>query len=690
MPSDQAQYGPPGTIVQSPELNKEGKPQQRSIRDAGMAKNIVQLIIQASRNRSIVGARIMAKYNAERPYDTARLEMEGLGWRNNFTTKPLPQMIEKVAPRFYEAVNNLKYFTNASLSNKWENSVEKSNKFREIITNTIRRRKEWPSTIEDIAFTNALFGYAIVAWLDKYTWFPQTFLFDQAFLPDGTKQDTKFCQVAVVKEIFLPHELYQKIEDREVAEAAGWNIAATIKQINKASPDQVRDNLTSGGTLEFWYQNAQRELALGASYMSGASVIVVYSLLAREVNGKISHFRLAGNELEEIFSRDDHFDDAEDCLCFYSFQKGNSTMQGSKGIGRDIYELAGMIDRSRNESVDRLFMSGKTLFQGDPRRVHTFKMHVVGMAALVPANWQLLEQKLDGNVEPFLKMDAYFQTIVDQLIGNTSPPQLLAQEGGEGLRSPVAWNLIAAREEETKDVRIARFLRQFTNMVQTMTKRICDPETTEEDAKAAQEELLTHMTREEITELSEQPVAETVIDLTPMQRQMVASVVMEKKGNPLYNQRQLEIEDLTARIDSDFANRVLLPANDPTEQAEQLRLQQMELALLQQGQAVPVSPRDNHVLHLQVLIPVAEQVSAEILQGNSNTQVLEAIAAHVTEHYNLAQSMGVPKEAIQPAADFVKKIGATLAQLKELDAQASQLSAQSADLDAQDAQSLPL
>src|SRR5689334_16192555 len=102
-----------GGIIQSPAINDSGTPTQKSIRDVTMAQEVVKLIVQANKNRNIVNARILAKYNAERPYDAGKLEQEGLGWRQNFTTKPLPLMIEKVAPRFVEAVQGLKYLTNA-------------------------------------------------------------------------------------------------------------------------------------------------------------------------------------------------------------------------------------------------------------------------------------------------------------------------------------------------------------------------------------------------------------------------------------------------------------------------------------------------------------------------------------------------------------------------------------------------
>ena len=663
-----------GSVIQSPKLDSAGKPTQRSIKDARMASDVVKTVIMAGRNRSIVNSRILAKYNAERPYDAYKLEAEGLGWRSNFTTKPLPSMIEKVAPIFVAAIDGLKYFTNARLSSKWGNATEKSEKFQELVTKTIRARKGWRTLIEDIAFNDAIFGHSIVAWLDEYNWFPKHFQQDESFAADGTKSDPRWAQILVLKEVYLPHELFASIHpDPEAAKDAGFNLDNTRTAINEASPIQIRDRLNVGGTLETWYQNALRELTIGASYMAGSSVIVVYTLLAREVTGKVSHYRLAGPGMLPIFERDDRFESMEAAVSFFSFQKGNGTLHGSKGIGRDIYELAGMIDRTRNEVVDRLIMSGKTMVQGDIKRIHTFRMSVIGSTVIVPSGWNVLEQKIDGNVDGFIKLDAYFQQLVNQLIGTTSVPNA---DLGEAFRSPAAWNLLAQREEQGQDVRITRFLEQFTMMVQNMQRMLCDPDTSEDDAKEMQKQLKEIMSEEEIKELSLAPVSGTVKDLTPLRRQLVVALAQEKKGNPLYNQRQLEVEDLTARMDKDFAERVLLPGEDPSEQAEQSRQQDLETMLLSSGHPVPVSPRDNHMLHLQELMPDAEQAAQHMGQGQMDTSVLEAMLAHISEHYNQALAQGVKKETLSEVKSLVDKAGEALSKLKEMDQQEQQLNQQ--------------
>jgi hypothetical protein len=673
-----------GAIIASPKLDSKFEPTQRSVTSAAMGRDIIRTVIMASRNRSIVNSRILAKINAERPYDAYKLEAEGLGWRSNFTTKPLPTMAEKVAPRFYSVIDNLKYFTSASLSDKWQNNVEKTETFRREVTDTIRNRKGWRMFIESLAFNNAIFGYSIAAWLDQWTWFPKMFEQENAFAADGTKSDPTYAQILVLKEELLPHELFLQVKEAgDLADDAGYFKDAVREAIDTASPMQIRDRLNVGGTLETWYQNALRELTIGASYMAGNSVIVVYNLYAREVTGKVSHYRFAGPGLHLIQQVEDQFPTMNDATAFFSFQRGNGTLHGSKGIGRDLYEMAGMIDRIRNEVVDRLIMSGKVLVQGDIKRIHTFRMNVVGASLVIPTGWQVLEQKLDGNVDPFIKLDAYMNQLIDQLVGSVSVPQMSG--AGEAFRSPAAWNLLASRQQEGQDVRIVRFMEQFAAMMQGFQRRLCDKETIDDDAKAMQARLLKVMTREELDELAACSTAGTVNDLTPVERQMIVALAQEKKGNPLYNQRQLEIEDVTARINADFAQRVLLPENDPTVQAEQSREQDLETMLLSSGHAVAVSPRDNHLIHLQELMPDAEQLASQMMQGQFQLPVLEAVLAHVNEHYQQAIAQGTKKEVLAEVADFVKKIGPALQKLTEIEQQKQQLQQQASAMQQQQA-----
>jgi ribosomal 50S subunit-associated protein YjgA (DUF615 family) len=75
-------------------------------------------------------------------------------------------------------------------------------------------------------------------------------------------------------------------------------------------------------------------------------------------------------------------------------------------------------------------------------------------------------------------------------------------------------------------------------------------------------------------------------------------------------------------------------------------------------------------------------MAQQLGQGQTDTAVLEAIIAHITEHYNRAVEQKVAtKEQLAPIKKLVDTAGQAIAELKALDAQAAQMQQESATLD---------
>lgn len=625
--------------VNSPGLEAVGgkyRAKRRAVANAFQAANIVRRLEFDNRERNLKNARIMAKYNAERPYNTNKLRSEGLAWKANFSTKPLASLIDKAAPRLSTAIEALKYFTSSKLPSNVPNAADKTEVFRREVTETIRSHPEWRPFISEVSQEDTMFGYTGVAWMNEWDWMPKHFRQDSFFVPTGTKQYPDNAQLVVLKEIYLPHQLFENIENQEAAETAGWKIENCVMAINDAMPEQARVRDLDWARI---YQDLIRENSVAYSYYTGARVIVAYTVFAREHDGKVTHWRIDGRTYKPLFYREDAYETMRDAVAFYAYQLGNGTMHGSKGIGREIYNLASVLDRSRNEIVDRLHLSGKVIVTGPERDLQRFRMSVLGGVIYIPSNVNVETQRIDGNVEPFIALDQYIQSLMDQLAGNVSPQHL---RGERVTKAQV--DLFAAREEEKKDSVMARFLIQFSDMVSQIQKRMCNREVTCELAKAMQKRMLdAGLSREEIEQLAAQPSATVVKDYTDLERQIVAMVAAENTGNPLYNQRELQNRKLIAQLGSDFARAVLLPENDPTVVVEQVRLQQMEIMLMEQsGYPVEVSPRDNHEVHLEYCREVYENNFKPLLAENPQEllPVASAVVKHALEHVSNAVSLG--------------------------------------------------
>lgn len=641
--------------INSPQINPKGelKPRVRSIKDDPQAWNIIQRLEKENQLRNIKNARIMAKYNAEKPHNQKELEAEGLGWKSNFSTKPLATLIDKVAPRFTTAIDALRYFTSSKLPDNVPGAAQKSEIFQKEITNVIRSRPEWKDFIAEVAQENALFGYTCVGWLNEYDWFPKHFRQDNFFIPTGTTQCVTNAQLLVFREYLLPSEAFELISDKKAAETAGWNIENAVDAINNAMPDSLRSR-TSGH--ERIYEDLQRESGTGTSFVEGAKTVIYYHLFATELDGQISHYILDSASHKEVFKREDRFENMAECANFFSFQHGNGKMHGSKGIGREIYNMAGVIDRARNEVVDRLQLAGKLVIQGDPKSLNRFKMHVVGNTILIGKQYEISERKIESNVEEFSILDQYLSSLLDGMVGNVSPKQL---EGDRVTKAQV--DLFAAREEEAKDTKVGRFISQFSSFVSVMQKKMCNPHVAEDDAKEMQKRLLKVVTKDELKQLAETPSATAVKDFTDLERQMVILIATEARGNPLYNQKEIERRKLIAQMGADFAEAVLLPDNDPTVTAEQVRQQQMELLYIAQtASEVPVSPRDNHLIHLEVLRKAIEGALEPLANDPSQLANVQAMVQHARQHVAVGSQLA-EKQNFSAFAAFLTQITQRLA-----------------------------
>jgi len=675
-----ASDGVAGGTINAPELNvKTLRPKRRAISNVEHIFQIISTLEEARRDQNEKNGRIMAKYNAERPYEQAELKEEGQDWRSNFSTKPLSTAIDKVSPRLTKAVQTARYLTSSSLPENHPGGKEKSEMFRRKVTEVIRGWDGWVDFLNEVSMENALFGFTSVGHLDEYSWRPTHFRQDEFFVPDGTKQNVNGCQLWVGKQYLMIHELASYIENRDAAETAGWDIENTVGALNAAAPRSVTGGGHSSPYTDFRvYEDAIRESSVSLSLLSGSKTIEVYHIYVPEYDGKVSHYVVDGRAKKILFEKLDQFDSAKGLkyvLSLFSFQQANGKLMGSKGIGRELYELAGAVDRARNEVVDRLQLSGKIMIQGDAKQLNRFALAVQGMAVLIPANYTISEQKnANPNVEAFLKLDQQLVAFMDQIAGGVTP-----KEFGNERTTASEVNLFAARQEEKRDAILERFLMQVGKLVDTCQKRIVSKDTDDEDAEGARAYLLNYMSEEELELIANQPALRTVDDWTDAKAQQIVLFAAEKRQDPLFDQEKLQKAATSARVNAEFAEDVMLPIPDPTVVAEQTRQQNLENILLSMGDPVEVSPRDNHGLHIEaVKVPIVN-IGQKLSEGNPGImKAFEQLLIHWEAHISAAVAAGADKAAFAEDLRQLRMAASELGNLQAIIAQQAQQAQQAA------------
>lgn len=649
---------PTGAGINTPDLSvKTLKPGRRAITDVGHVFLIIANLIEARRSQSEKNGRIAAKINAERPYVDATLESEGLGYKSNFSTKPMSTTLSKVGARLVKAIQSARYLTAAQLPDSIVSGKEKTELFRNEVTNLIRRWDGWFEFISTIAGEDSTYGWACAAWLDTQDWRPKSYRQDEAFFPDGTGHAVETVQVVALRRFVQMHELAEFIFDKEAATAAGWDIENTVESINNARPPNLTGNPTAANADARRYEDAIRESSVSLTLVNGSKQIEIYDVFATEIDGKVSHYIVDYNTKKLLFEKEDRYKDIKTCLRLFSYEQSNGKLMGSKGVGREIYEIASALDRCRNEAVDRLQMSGKIIMSGPESQIDRFKLTSLGNVAIIPEGFTISQVKIEADVEGFQILEQLLTSLLDQIAGSVTPKQL----PGERVTAAQV-NLVAEREEEKRDDRDTRFIIQIANTVTTMTRRAFSSECTDDEAKAAKEKLLRSMSKEELDMLLEQPALRTIEDFTEMDAQKIVAFAAEHKGDPRYNQQKLAMQSAAALIDAEFAADVVLPENDPTVQAEQSRQQELENLLFDASRPAAVSPRDDHNIHILVLKDALAQLVPAAVKGDLKAlQVAPAFLQHWADHIAAAREAGVDEKSLAPSekelADLSKQIG---------------------------------
>jgi hypothetical protein len=667
---------PTDSGINSPQLNPRTlKPKNRAISDVSHIFTIVGNLEMARRSQNEKNGRIQAKLNSERPYDENSLKSEGLGYKSNFSTKPLSTTIGKVASRLTKSIQAPRYLTSAELPDSYPDAKKKTELFRREFTNLVRRWSGWYNFANQVMTEDSTFGWVALAWLDEKTWRPTFFRQDQSFFPDGTKQSVDSVQFAAFRQFVMPHELAAFIFDKDAAETAGWDISNTVESINNARPPSIPSTNAAPYTDARRYEDAIRESSVSLSLIGGAKQIMLWHVFATEIDGKVSHYIADGNSQKLLYEKLDRYPSIDDAIALMSYEQCD-TLMGSKGIGREVYELAGILDRARNEAVDRLQMSGKIIVQGPENKLQRFKLTVIGNVALIPDGFQLQQTKIEAGTTEFLALEQQLVQLLDQIAGGVTPRQF----GGERVTKAEV-ELFAAREEEKRDDITTRAITQAAGFITTMQRRAFSADVLEADARAVREKLLQYMSVEELDELRTQPALRTIEDYTQTDAQKAVLLAQESRNDPLYNHREMEKRKLSVLMDPDFAEAVLLPENDPTITAEQAREQLQENLLLSNGTEVPVSPRDNHLIHVEVLKQGFGSIAQAIGQGDPQALQLAPIwLGHWEAHVQFILQSG-DKAAAQPLVkelqEVAKMVGEAQAQAQ---VQQEQQAAQQAQL----------
>lgn len=655
-----------------PEISKSLEVTNRAVNSVNQAFSVCDTLVSDWKKGIAFSTRITSKINGEKPYNQKKLKDAGKDYKTNVSTGFLATECARVVPRLFMPIKTAKYLTAASLPNNWPMAVEKTEYFRQTISETLRSWSKWNFYIRGMARETGIFGFCHNVFFDKYDWRPNLMRVDKGFVPQGTEvmEEPAFF---MAKYDYKPNELLDLLKQSVDAGRDEWKKDAVVLALQEAMPPPV-DATYPNARL---YEELIRQATWAYSYTKGAPVISTYHLFSKEATGKVSHYVLLGGT-QPIVTKDskgqtnkkdsrllyeslDKYDSMNDAMNTIVFDFGDGTVHGSWGAGQILYDLAVMVEKIRCDGMDNMRMSNKMkLTVQDGKNVNDVKLSINDQWMLVSsAQFSGNTAGLTTDMNGYELLDQKLSQLAQQKIGAFVPPIPLQPSDIKAAQV----NAAMQKERELQEALLENWLIQFAVLVQAMTRRLCDTDSPDAVAKAVQAKLLKKLTPEEMNMMAFEFPVQSVMDFTEYRAQQKAAFCQSVAKDPRFRQ------DIAARYmaggvgDSRFVDEIVLPDGDNTVQLAAQRQQLLENAAMAVGQNVPVLPQDMDWVHMQTLKPLLGQ---KIQSGDAH--LAEIGLRHYAAHY--AQGVDkkeIPEESINEEKSWIAAAEKAINTLKERD-----------------------
>ena len=155
------------------------------------------------------------------------------------------------------------------------------------------------------------------------------------------------------------------------------------------------------------------------------------------------------------------------------------------------------------------------------------------------------------------------------------------------------------------------------------------------------------------------PAAELLPDNLAQEDMVLDLLIQRYTGNPAINQDELIKLDWSRKVGESIANSVILPKDQIEALAiEATRQQVIELQSIVAGQDVPVSPRDNDVVHLQTMAEKLFPIIASAPKGGLPQEMAQPFMKaieHFGQHLAAAEAKGADAKMVSQFRAMAKQ-----------------------------------
>lgn len=667
---EELQVGTGSGEINSPDFGDAGKDEKSKVKAISNARQALQIAIKLNNNdqkRDIRRARVLSAFNGSAPYSDGELRNKAQNYRYNVSFGHLEGVVGRAVVPYNDLTVNISELMEIQANLSDEKLAIVQQEFGTII----QRWGRWAKFISRLNQDLVLNGYNTALWPSDYDPFPVFVAQKDGYVDEGAPNDVNDLELYVWKKSYLISELYSRIEDADSAKKAGWNVENVKKALMKAAPENLYSRGASISGSWTAMESAIRGGSIWASII-GAKMVDTYHVFASELGGKVTHYVVLdpgtavlnvdlddkdkSDDGPELFKKEERFEAMRDFLVYFDLETGDGTWHGSKGIGQRSFNTHVAIDKLRCSALDQAFVSGLTLLQPvDQTSQEEFTLTVVGPFAVIPPGININPFVLPAVSNTTFQVDSLLSATSEQRVGDIVPNSQSTLSAMP--KTATEARISAGRQQLITRGNLKRYIDPLSEVLSIMIRRLLKSNSPNAYAKEFQKELkrkgLTDDDLKEIRGARNTGRIEDILGNTSTNTQVIFA---EFRGDPDVDQLDLKRRRIASVLDADAADELLINDEDSTRRIESARAQWEELNAIQGGFRIPVSPRDIHEIHLQVVLEWLGTKIQEQAQG-LNPDILplmKQVIAHGAEHVGFLEKDKTKKSIFKDMEERLK------------------------------------
>lgn len=670
-------------------LDEKGKPAPERLKDVKSAINIYQSLRKSDEASAINRARVDAMFDGAAPYNSTKLAVSGQSLKTNLNFGEAQRILDVALSSYVDLYSSLERFVEVRGSAGERSEIgPKEEIVAEEITHMFRNWPEFHSSYLRLCTTFIKHGVGLTYFDSADDWRFKVGSFADILIPRQTTASEENIDVAVGRRQYQLHELFAFIRNEKAAAAVGWD----VEEVKRVMMKNLRnDGRTGSGGHYTEFEALQKELKNNDVYEGIQNPTVdVLHFWVREVDGSVSHYICAEQSPKTfMYKKPSRYSKPEQAYILFTYGVGsNGTYHSIRGLGQRIFNHVQTSNRLRCQQIDGAMLSSAVMIQPENQRsLDELQFTFYGAYAVMSPNVKIVEKaipNLGTAVQPAL------QDLTQQLQLNTDTVSTYGPNQSSPYRNKM--QVVSDMDVATRisGASLNLFYASWNRLLREMVRRVVQSKRQDPAIKDFYDRCAKRGVE-----------AEFIKKLDVDRTKAVRSIGGGSMANRLVSLRELQgisgqFDDVgrrnltrdivSTRVGHDLADRYV-PADVESRPAVDTKIAFLENSQLQQGQPVPVVASELHGQHLQIHVPLLQQLIEGINTGQADPQqvlpMLQAFYQHISETVQFASGdpalqglVGQTKQVLQFAEEAINNTMKALEKIQRDQAQAAQESGQ--------------